>query len=131
MSSPSKENMVLLVSEKQQITHSGGILHLTSKTIFFLMQWASHFLESRVIRSRLSLLIHTSSSCSKIHGFLLNIEHSLHCCIFQFSIFLNYFEILNFSETGCLLMHLLLFFLYFFKIWRKNWHIQNYDINDI
>lgn len=44
MSSPSKESMVLLVSEKQQITHSGDILHLTSKTIFFVMQCAAHFL---------------------------------------------------------------------------------------
>lgn len=59
MSSPSKENMVLLVSEKQQITHSGGILHLTSKTIFFLMQCASHFLESRVIRSHVCLCLFT------------------------------------------------------------------------
>lgn len=64
MSSPSNENMVLLVSEKQQITHSGDILHRTSKTIFFLMQCAAHLLESRVIRSRLSLLIHAYSYSS-------------------------------------------------------------------
>ncbi|OWK63150.1 WD repeat-containing protein 64 [Lonchura striata] len=57
VSSASKESMVLLVSEKQQITHSGDILHLTSKTIFFLVLCAALFLESRMKSNILSLTV--------------------------------------------------------------------------